>query len=304
MLPAKYMKPIQILGTAAVLVLLFGLVIFPPLSESAFSEETQDSVLVSAIPFVAVFVTIILMFALLITLAALRFNGSIPYRTHHPIELLIIFGILCGVFFLFQPWELVSFRYGFLWLLGSTLGFTLWSHIVPRASRIEQEAPEYATWYGGGVIVLAILAALVFGVSYGAYLLVTGILVYILWSQGRPAAYATEPHLPAFQLQHYLIAGVLGLVLTAVIVGVVLSASNPEEPYGYSQRMWDRGLREEQKAQIIQEAEDTYQQFTIPFAVFMSLIPGSILFFLAREIAASDMPETAAIVQPHSASPG
>jgi hypothetical protein len=37
---------------------------------------------------------------------------------------------------MFQPWVFLAYRYGFLVLLISTLGFILWSHIVPRESEV------------------------------------------------------------------------------------------------------------------------------------------------------------------------
>jgi hypothetical protein len=291
MTQTKYWKPIKILVTAAALVLAFGLLIFPILSEALLTEEAQEDVLAKAIPFISIFITIILMFVLLIFMVALRFNRQIPYRTYRPVESLIVFGILIGVFFLFQPWELISFRYGFLWLLGSLIAFMLWSHLVPHTARVQVDPPEYANQYWIAVLVLAAAGGVLGDLGYAAYVLVTGILVYILWSHARPNAVISTASFPAFNSSHYILAGVLALVVLGITTGIILNVSQPAEPYGYTQRQWDRGLRDEQKQVIIDEADSTYQSFTIPFAFFMGLIPAGAVFFLARETAASVMPD-------------
>ena len=284
MIADKYWPPIKYLGSASILLLLFGL-IFDPLSEALLSEDTRGSVLVNSIPFVAVFITIILLFILLIFMVALRFNRLIPYRTYRPVELLIIFGIACGVFFLFQPWQLVSFQYGFMWLLGATLSFIVWSHVIPHSAREQTELPETSSRYWVGAAVVIVLVGLIMGLEYGAYALLTSALVFILWGHFQPQT--TQEGLPAFTSGNNMTAGVLALVVMVIIAGVIISAGKPQEPYGYTQRQWDRGLREEQKAEIIAEAEDTYEQFTIPFGVFMALLPAGAVFFIAREASAS-----------------
>lgn len=227
----KYISPVKYLGTSAVLVLLFGL-IFPTLSEQLIPEDTRDSVLVRAIPFVAVFVTIILLYILSIFLIALTFNDRIPYRTHRPIELSIILGIITGVVFLFQPWQLVSYKYGFLLLLLTTLFFILWSHIRPRNPRLDDT-------------------------------------------------------LPPFNARDYAAAGAAGLVVLVGLAYLLITAAKPEAPYGYTQRQWDRGLREEQRQAIIEEEEDTFQNFTVPFFIVLSLFPASTAFLLTREVVSS-----------------
>lgn len=229
----KYISPLKYLGTSAVLVLLFGL-IFPTLSEQFIPKETRDSVLVRAIPFVAVFVTIILLYILFIFLIALTFNGRIPYRTYRPIELSIILGIIAGVVCLFQPWQLVSYKYGFLLLLLSTLFFILWSHIRSQNPHLDETLPKFTT-------------------------------------------------------RDYVLAGAAGLVVLVGLAYFLSAAAKPEPPYGYTQRQWDRGLREEQRQAITKEEEDTYQNFTVPFFIVLSLFPASTAFLLTREVVSSVM---------------
>jgi hypothetical protein len=104
-----------------------------PLIRSNFTEkERAANVFLEAIPFILIFVAIILTFITLITLTASVLNDNIPRRTHQLVERIIIFGIVGGVIGMFQPWWFLAYKYGFSVLLISTLSFILWSHIRPR----------------------------------------------------------------------------------------------------------------------------------------------------------------------------
>jgi hypothetical protein len=126
----RYLAPTKILGGGALTAILFGLG-FQRIVESA---EVEQTVLILAIPFVAVFVAIILLYIWVIFMVALRFNDRIPYRTYRPIEITVIAGIVLAVVCLFQPWQLISYKYGFALLLGSILAFILWSHVRPQTA--------------------------------------------------------------------------------------------------------------------------------------------------------------------------
>ncbi len=228
---SKYLGPIKNLGTAAVIVFLFGL-IFPSLSKELLSEGTRDSVLVRAIPFVTVFISIILLYILLIFIVAIRFNGKIPYRTYRPLELTIITGILLGIFCLFQPWQLIGYEYGFLLLLASTIGFIMWSHIVPQSA-------------------------------------------------------ANGKDLAPFELWHHAVAAIVALVVLSALAYNFTQNEKPVAPYGYTQRQWDKGLRPERKAEIIKEAEHDYDNYEVPFLIFISIGPALPIYFFLREILAS-----------------
>src|SRR6185436_9022422 len=141
---SKYFGPIKWLGGIAIILFAFAL-IFPTVSNAIFSEETRKAVLINAVPFFAAFIGIILLFALLITLTAMRYNGKVPARCHSGIERTLVIGILFGVFFLFQSFSIVPYRYGFLLLLVATLGFILWSHVVPAGARITEGLPPLGT---------------------------------------------------------------------------------------------------------------------------------------------------------------
>lgn len=158
---SRYFTPIKWLGGIAILLFLFAYG-FANVAPSLVSEQVRNGVLFHAIPFFAAFVGILLLFILLIVLVALRFNGKIPGRTYKGMEYVIIGGIIFGVICLFNPWSLVPYRYGFLLLLGSTLAFILWSHVVPPRTDYDATIPRLTTaqhviGLAGGLLVLVTL---------------------------------------------------------------------------------------------------------------------------------------------------
>lgn len=157
---SKYIGPIKWLGGIAVLLFAFALV-FDPLTQG-LSEDARKSVLLRAVPFFATFVGVLLLFILVIAIVAIRFNGKVPGRSYQGIEYTIIAGILVGVVCLFQPWSFVPYRYGFLLLLGSTLSFILWSHVMPPRADFDAQFPALTTAQHiigavAGVIVVVLL---------------------------------------------------------------------------------------------------------------------------------------------------
>lgn len=83
--------------------------------------------------FIIGFLIILGLFVRLIQIAEKRLGGKLPGRRYNPIMGVIIAGIVIGILMMFQPFTLALFEPGFLLLLFSTLAFTLWSHVLPRA---------------------------------------------------------------------------------------------------------------------------------------------------------------------------
>jgi hypothetical protein len=128
---SKFRLPLG-LPISIVVLLVLG-AIAGPLIRSNFSEEARvANVFLDAIPFILVFVAIILAFISIIVIAGNFLNDRIPQSRYLWIERLMIIGIVLGVVGMFQPWWFLAYRYGFNLLLISTLGFILWSHIRPR----------------------------------------------------------------------------------------------------------------------------------------------------------------------------
>jgi len=134
--PKKQRVPIG-LPIAAVLFLLFGLFAAPTLTNSFSEEQLNRTALLSGIGFLSVFVSIILFYISLIWWLALKFNGTVSYKTYRMVEYFIIAGIVLGIVGMFQPWVFVAFRYGFYLLVLSTLSFIAWSHVTPAPAKDE-----------------------------------------------------------------------------------------------------------------------------------------------------------------------
>ncbi len=125
---------------AIALLLAFG-GLFKLYTDWQLSVEQQNEVLIKAIPFVAVFVSIVVAFACVIVVVAIWLGGRVPARSYRPIEAIIIAGILLGVLGLFQGWKLFAYEHGFLLLLASVLSFLIWSHFEPLPARASKALP-------------------------------------------------------------------------------------------------------------------------------------------------------------------
>jgi hypothetical protein len=89
--------------------------------------------------FLSLFIAVLLTFIVFIWFLGRTFYRRIPARIHGIIEMALIVCILGGVVAMFQPWSLRTYHLGFVLLLYAVLAFTVWSHIVPRGAREEEE---------------------------------------------------------------------------------------------------------------------------------------------------------------------
>lgn len=120
---------------AGVITLLLGLVARPVIVSLTTEQQRATNVLLSAIPFVLIFASIIIFFISFIWLVATALNSQVPANIYRTIEMAIIAGIVLGIFGMFQPWLFAGYKYGFLLLLFSTLSFILWSHVTPAGAQ-------------------------------------------------------------------------------------------------------------------------------------------------------------------------
>ena len=128
-------------GFASAIIIMLAFAWLFSLYTDTLSDDQQGSVLIKAIPFVAVFVSIILAFACLIVVVSVSLEGKVPQRSYRPIEGIIIAGILLGVVGLFQGWKLFAYEVGFLVVLVSLLSFMVWSHLSPMPARQSRKLP-------------------------------------------------------------------------------------------------------------------------------------------------------------------
>lgn len=159
----KYWGYVRGLGGAAIIAAIVG-ALFNIVVRPLLPETVKNEVIVTAVPFIAIFAAIILLFILSVALLGVRFHVVVPSRTHTAVEYTIITSILIGVFALFQSWAIAPYTFGLGLLLFSVLAFIVWSHIAPRNKREDVTLPNFtprATTLG--VIAGLIVAALIFG---------------------------------------------------------------------------------------------------------------------------------------------
>jgi hypothetical protein len=124
---------------AIVVTLVLGLVAGPLIKSLTTEKQRATNVLLSAIPFILIFVSILLVFISMINISASMLNSYISARIYNIIEKVLIAGIVLGIFGMFQPWLIIIYKIGFLVLLASTLGFIWWSHVKPKKERRQKE---------------------------------------------------------------------------------------------------------------------------------------------------------------------
>ncbi len=125
----KRLQPFFTGGIIVIVLLILSVILPLVLSPSA----------ALAAKFLTIFLAILLTFIFFILWLGRTFYGRISSRLHGAIEMVLIVSILAGVVAMFQPWTMFGYKLGFQAVLASTLAFTVWSHIVPRAAREEEE---------------------------------------------------------------------------------------------------------------------------------------------------------------------
>lgn len=127
------------LPISVVVLLILGAVANPVINSIFTEQQLSTNVILSAIPFVCIFAAIVLTFITLVAFVAGLLNHNIPREVYRPIELTLIGGIALGILGMFQPWFFIAYRVGFFVLLFSTLGFILWSHVIPKGVQHSEE---------------------------------------------------------------------------------------------------------------------------------------------------------------------
>lgn len=133
--------PIALPAIAVVLIVL-GFVASRVIPAVATPQQLATNVLLSAIPFILIFVGILLLYITLIVLVASSLNGVVSQRVYNIVTRVIIAGILLGIVGMFQPWVMAFYTRGFSLLLFSTLAYILWSHVTPAFEDVQEEARD------------------------------------------------------------------------------------------------------------------------------------------------------------------
>ena len=134
-------KPLVPIGLPISAVILFVLgAVSNPLRQALLSEEQlQTLIFLQAVPFIMIFIGIIITYITIIWIVASLMNGKVPYQIHRTIESIFVAGIVLGVLGMFQPFVFVLYKVGFHLLLFATIGFIFWSHILPATRQADAE---------------------------------------------------------------------------------------------------------------------------------------------------------------------
>src|SRR5512136_1533027 len=120
MVKIRSLIPAKLLVSAAV-VLILSPIARPAIETLATRERVSQNVLLSAIPFVMFFVSLVLVYMALIVFAGTLLSNRVPEGVYRTIEYVLIAGIALGVVGMFQPWLFALFKISFFVLLLSTL---------------------------------------------------------------------------------------------------------------------------------------------------------------------------------------
>jgi hypothetical protein len=132
----RFRPPIPLL-IVAVALLVIGLVA-NSMTGDVSEEFARENLILLAVPFLAIFIAVLLFYIGLIVTLARAFSGQIPARIYRVIFGAAVIGIVLGVIMMFQPWALAIYRVGFSVLLVSLLSFMVISHIAPRPRTVEE----------------------------------------------------------------------------------------------------------------------------------------------------------------------
>ena len=123
--------PLKLLISAAVLLALsFGA--HPVLSALVPNLQSSTNVVFLAIPFLLVFVPILLGYMAFIVFVSKLLHQRVPEGVYRLIEYVFIGGIVLGIVAMFQPWTFWLFKPGFFVLFISLLSFMVWSHVARK----------------------------------------------------------------------------------------------------------------------------------------------------------------------------
>ena len=157
----RYWGYLRGLGGSAIITFIVGFV-FRSLIPS-LPENVANAVIIQALPFIAFFASMLLLFIMSVALLGVRFHLLVPNRTHRAVEFTIIGSILVGIIALFQPFQLAPYTYGLSLLLFSVLAFIVWSHVAPKSSREDSKLSKFSSSATTTALVTGlIVAALIF----------------------------------------------------------------------------------------------------------------------------------------------
>lgn len=132
-------RPPFVLPLVSVSLTIFGFLYSKYFLETVPVNSRIDNVIIIAVPFICYFVAILLIYIFLINLISQILNHRISPKVYKPINIIIIAGILGGIFMMLQPFTIVLFKVSFMFVLISLLLFIFWSHVIPAGIPEDEE---------------------------------------------------------------------------------------------------------------------------------------------------------------------
>jgi len=132
----RFRPPFRLL-IIAVISLVAGLIL-----QSVYSANPEipgTNVLMNGLPFLLVFVGILLIYIGLIVTVSRYYSGYLPEKRFLPVFTACMIGIVLGILMMFQAFSPTLYTIGFLVLLFSLLSFMIVGHITPRKEQVRSE---------------------------------------------------------------------------------------------------------------------------------------------------------------------
>lgn len=129
---------------AIVVLLILGIVAMQLIPAVVPEDELNKNVLLAAIPFILIFIAILLTYITLIVIVATAINDLVNPRLYTWVMRVIIASIILGVLGMFQAIAIQFYTHGFQLLFIATLTYILWSHVRPARvveTPVSVEAP-------------------------------------------------------------------------------------------------------------------------------------------------------------------
>lgn len=127
---------------------------------------------------------------------------------------------------------------------------------------------------------------------YGFGMLVIATLSFILWSHVAPPRTGLDETIKPFKTINHLVGIVAAAVVMAVIISSAIATNEPRAPYGIRERVWNT-YDEARRTEIATMATSEFSQVEVPFLFVFSLIPGTLVYLLSRELVGGRDPSPA-----------
>lgn len=135
----KRFRPPYKLLTIALALLIIGLIV-QPITSKPPAKVTATTVLITGIPFLLIFVAILLTYIALIATISRYYSGHLREKIFNPLFYICTAGIVAGIILMFQPFLQQLYTIGFLVLLFSLLTFMIVGHITPKKEQADNTA--------------------------------------------------------------------------------------------------------------------------------------------------------------------